>query len=97
MRREEYVFCIGFEGSTAIIDGKLQRRYRSFSTRQLAEAGLYKQALCSATWSGKPEELEEVLGVFNARTPVPVRTAEELARIFGVSGVPEGVKKITVV
>ncbi|HUI69507.1 MAG TPA: hypothetical protein VL354_03230, partial [Spirochaetia bacterium] len=60
MRREDYVFCIGYEGSTAIVDGKLMRRHRTFTTRQLAEAGLFKQAICSALWSGKQEELEEV-------------------------------------
>ena len=97
MRREEYVFCIGFEGSTAIVDGKLQRRYRSHDTRQLAEEGLFKQALCSAVWGGKPEELEEVLAIFNRKTTAPVKTVEELTRIYGVSGVPEGVKKVTIV
>jgi hypothetical protein len=97
MRRDEYVFCIGFEGSTAIIDGRMMRRYGSRTSRQLAEAGLYKQAVCSAVFSDTPSELEEVLAVFNAKASAPVRTAEELKRIFGVSGVPEGVKKLTVV
>ncbi len=96
MRREEYVFCIGYEGSTAIVDGKLLRRCGSFSTRQLAEAGLFKQAVCSALWSGKPEELEEVLAVYNKGTVSPVKTTEELTRIFGTSGVPEGVRKVTI-
>lgn len=97
MHRGEYVFCIGFEGSTAIVDGRLQRRYGSYSTRQLAEEGLFKQALCSAVWSGKPEELAEVFEIFNQKTAAPVRSAEELARMYGVSGVPEGVKKVTIV
>ncbi len=97
MRREDFVFCIGYEGSTAIVDGKLLRRYGAFSTRQLAEAGLFKQAVCSALWSGKPEELEEVLSVYNQGTTSPARSVEELSRIFGTSGVPEGVKKITIV
>ena len=97
MHRGEYVFCIGFEGSTAIVDGRLQRRYGSLGTRQLAEAGLFKQALCSAVWSGKPEELAEVLSIYNQTTTAPVRTVEELTRMYGVSGVPEGVKKVTIV
>ena len=97
MRREDYVFCIGFEGSTAIVDGKLQRRFSSYTTRQFAEQGMFKQALCSAVWGGKPEELEEVLSIFNQKTTAPVRTVEELSRIFGVSAVPEGVKKVTTI
>jgi len=91
------VFCIGYEGSAAIVDGKLMRRHRSLSTRGLAEAGLFKQAICSALWNERSEELEEVLAIYNQKTPVPVRTVEELKRIFGTSGVPEGVKKVTVV
>jgi hypothetical protein len=97
MRREDFVFCIGFEGSTAIVDGRLLRRYGSSSTRQLAESGLFKQALSSAIFSGSPQELEEVLALYNQGTGSPVRSTEELKRMFGIFGVTEGVKKVTVV
>lgn len=97
MRREDFVFCIGFEGSTAIIDGRMLRRHRSSTTRQLAEAGLFKQAVCSAVFNDSAAELDEVLALFNARTQAPMRSVEELKRTFGVAGVPEGVKKIAVV
>jgi hypothetical protein len=97
MRREDFVFCIGFEGSTAIIDGKNMRRFRGSSTRQLAEAGMFKQAVSSAVYSGVPRDLEEVLSLYNQKTAAPMSSVEDLKRIFGVSNVPEGVKKITVV
>jgi hypothetical protein len=97
MRREDFVFCIGFEGSTAIIDGRMLRRHGSSTTRQLAEAGLFKQAISSAVFNGSAAELDEVLFVYNARTTAPMRSAEELKRTFGVAGVPEGVKKVTVI
>ena len=97
MRREDYVFCIGYEGSTAIVDGKMMRRYRYHSTAQLAEAGLFKEAVCSALWNEKPQELEEILSIYNKKTTAAVRTVEDLTRVFGTSGVPEGVTKITVV
>jgi len=97
MRREDYIFCIGFEGATAIVDGRLLRRYRSYSSRQLAEAGLYKQAVCAAVADESPQELDEVLSIYNQKTVVPVGSAEELKRIFGITGIPEGVIKVTVV
>jgi hypothetical protein len=97
MRREDFVFCIGFEGSTAIIDGRMLRRHGSHTTRQLAEAGLFKQAVCSAVFNGSPEELDEVLSLYNGRTQASIASVEELKRTFGVTGVPEGVKKVTVV
>ena len=97
MRREDFVFCIGYEGNAAIIDGRLRARYSGCSTRELAEAGLYKQALCSAYWSKTPGEVEEVLRVYNSRTEHPVSSAAELSRIYGISGVPEGAAKIKVI
>jgi hypothetical protein len=97
MRREDFVFCIGYEGSTAIVDGRLLRRHGSQTTRQLAEEGLYKQAINSAMFADSAQELDEVVAIFNAKTSSPVRSVEELKRIFGISGVPEGVKKVTVV
>jgi hypothetical protein len=97
MRRQDFIFCIGFEGSTAIIDGRLLRRYGSRTTRELAEAGFFKQALSSAIFSGNPQELEDVLALFNKGVRTPVGSVEELKRIFSVFGVPEGVKKVKLV
>jgi len=97
MRREDFVFCIGFEGSTAIVDGRLLRRHGSAPTRALAEAGLYKQAICSAVFAGSDAELAEVLSIYNSRSGNPIPSVEDLKRTFGVSVVPEGVKKVTVV
>jgi hypothetical protein len=97
MRREDFVFCIGYEGSTAIVDGRLLRRYRASTARQLAEEGLFKQAVCSAVFSDNSGELAEVLALYNAKIPVPVRSVDDLKRTFGVATVPEGVKKVTVV
>jgi hypothetical protein len=97
MRREDFVFCIGFEGSTAIVDGRLLRRHRDSTTRQLAEAGLFKQAVSSAVFNASAEELAEVLAVYNSRIPVPVASTDDLKRTFGVSTVPDGVKKVTIV
>ncbi len=97
MRREDYVFTIGYEGSAAIVDGRLRARYGRLSTRRLAEEGLYKQAVSSALYSGSPAELEEVLSVYNAHTQHPLASVEELKRIYGATGVPEGVTKIAVI
>ena len=97
MRREDFVFCIGFEGSTAIVDGRLLRRHGSRTTRQLAEEGLFKQAVCSAVFNDSAQELEEVLALYNQKIPTPLPSVDDLKRTFGVSGVPEGVKKVTVV
>jgi hypothetical protein len=97
MRRADFVFCLGYDGSTAIVDGRLQRKYGSLGPRELAEAGLNKQALCAALFDGDEAGREEVLACFNGRTAHPVGTVAELERLYGTSGVPEGVTKVTVV
>ncbi len=97
MRREDFLFCIGYEGAAAIVDGRMRSRYRSLSTRELAEKGLFKQAINSALYAGRPEELTAVLAIFNKGTARPLATVEELMRMYGTFGVPEGVTRITVI
>jgi hypothetical protein len=97
MRRPDFVFCLGYDGSTAIVDGRLQRTYGSLGARELAEAGLFKQALCAALFDGDEAGRDDVLARFNARTVHPVASVAELERLYGVSGVPEGVTKVTVI
>jgi hypothetical protein len=48
--RADFVFTIGYEGNTAVVDGAMKRRHGSLSTGELAELGLYKQALCAAVY-----------------------------------------------
>jgi hypothetical protein len=97
MRRADFVFCLGYDGSTAIVDGRLRRKYGSLGFRELAEAGLFKQALCMAVFDDDEAGCEEVLSRYNARTVHQVGTVAELGRLYGTSGVPEGVTKVTVV
>ena len=97
MRRDDFVFCIGFEGSAAIVDGKLARAHAGWTAVRLAEAGLFKSAVAAALFDGSADDLEAVLALYNARGGAPVRSADELKRIFGLSGVPDGVTKVTVV
>jgi hypothetical protein len=97
MSRDDYVFCIGFEGSTAIVDGRLARAHAGWTAVRLAEAGLFKPALAAALYDGSPVDLDAVLALYNARAGSTARSVDELKRTFGTSGVPDGVKKIIVV
>jgi hypothetical protein len=44
------VFTIGYEGNTAVVDGAMKKRFGSLSAAQLAEKGLFKQALCAVIY-----------------------------------------------
>ncbi|MBA7689094.1 hypothetical protein ES703_97589 [subsurface metagenome] len=98
--RADFTFTIGYEGNIAVVDGALKKRYASLSTLELAEAGLYKQALCSVIYALEqedPEQLEKILAIYNENSQVQLASAEELKRTFGVFEVPAGIGKVTVI
>jgi hypothetical protein len=97
MRRDDFVFCIGYEGSAAIVDGRQQRAHAGWSAVRLAEAGLFKPAVAAALFDGSDGDLEAVRALYNARGGPPAQSSEDLKRTFGTVGVPEGVKKVVVV
>jgi len=107
--RADFVFTIGYEGEVAVVDGALKRRYGSLSTEQLVEAGLYKQALCSALYEVQTaapgsavagehsEALRRVMEAYNRQAEGKVGTPEQLKRLFGVFEVPEQLSRVMVV
>lgn len=96
MLRQDFIFCIGFSGNTAIVDGKLKSRCGRLGPRELAEKGLFKQAVASALSTGNAGDLAAVAEVFNRDNAVPVGDPGDLKRIFGVHFIPEHVKKVNV-
>jgi hypothetical protein len=91
------VFTIGYDGNTAVVDGSLKRRFGPLSTVELAEQGLFKQALCSAVFEGREDALNQVLERYNQRTEHKLAHAEELKRMFGVFEVPQGISRVLVI
>jgi hypothetical protein len=92
--RKDFVFTIGYDGGTAVVDGGLKRRFGSLSTGELAEKGLYKQALCSAVFEGQEEGLSRLMELYNERAEHKLAHVEELKRMFGVFEVPSGAVRV---
>jgi len=97
--RRDFVFTIGYDGGTAVVDGSLRRRFGSLTTEELAQQGLFKQALCSAVFEagGEGQALGRVLEVYNASAEHKLAHVEELKRMFGVFEVPQGITRVLVV
>jgi hypothetical protein len=93
MLRQDFIFCIGFSGNVANVDGKLKARYGRLGPKDLAEKGLFKQAVAAALSAGTAEDLAAVAEVFNREAAFPVQNPADLKRVFGVHFVPEHVKK----
>ena len=97
MKRDNFIFTIGYQGNTAVIDGNTRKQNSGASFRELAEKGLYKAAYCAVLDSGGGGELEEFISYFNARVPGRPYSKEDLSRLFGVYGVPEGITRTQVI
>jgi hypothetical protein len=82
--REDFIFAIGFEGATAVVDGKAKRQFGKLSTMELAEKGLYRAAYASALFSGKPEEIKAFIEFFNSKAKTSYTETAQLSRLFGV-------------
>ena len=65
LSREDFIFTIGYDGPVAVIDNQAKRKYGKFSTRELAEKGLFRAAYSSAVYSKDPQELKLVAETYN--------------------------------
>ncbi|MCL2879465.1 MAG: hypothetical protein FWF29_04390 [Treponema sp.] len=84
LSRDDFVFTIGYDGPVAVVDKQARRRYRSLSTTELAEKGLYRAACSSAIWSEKPEELNTVLEIYSKNANMNLNPDISPERLFGV-------------
>ena len=94
MKRHEFIFSIGYQGSAAMVDKTASRRYGKLSTEELAREGLYRAAFCSALYSGDETEFDAFKRVFEPASGYQNVSVEQLKRLFGVRDVPDNVTKI---
>lgn len=84
MTRNDFVFTIGFDGPAAVIDGQAMKKYKSLSTKELAEKGLFRAAYSSALYSKDPKEMEALIAVYNKLAGTNLTVNSPLDRLFGV-------------
>lgn len=93
MKRNDFVFCIGYQGDSAIIDKRLSVQAGDLGTRELLAKGLYKAALCSAMWDENQEDLEFLLREYNKKSLNQYPGIEALKRALGVSAVHKNIQR----
>ena len=84
LNREEFIFTIGFDGPSAVVDKQAKKKFSRLSTRELAEKGLFRPAYSSAVYSGNKGEIELVAEIYSSLQGRPVDVSA-LDRLFGVS------------
>ena len=97
IKKLDYIFSIGYQGDTAIVDGKNKKLYGRMSAVELAEQGLYKPAVSSAVYSGDKEEQEKILSIYNERTESSCRSIDDLMKIFGIFKISDQIVKVKTV
>jgi len=93
VKREDFIFTIGYQGSSAVVDAQAKRKYGKLSTMELAEQGLYKQAFCSALYADDDGEMEQFMAYLNEQTDIRAESVVGLKRLFGVLNVPDDTVK----
>lgn len=94
MKRDDFMFTVGYQGETALVDKKAKSEFGSKSTQELIEAGLYKPAFCGALFDDHREDLERVVSALNSSGERTYGSVEEVMRLLGVYRVPENITKI---
>jgi hypothetical protein len=84
LSREDFVFTIGYDGPSAVVDGQAKRRYGGLSTGELAARGLFRAAYSSALYSKEKAELEAVVAAYNQAAGTSYTASSSLDRLFGV-------------
>lgn len=92
--REDFMFTVGYQGNTAIVDGISKGRYSKLSIKDLAEQGMFKPALCAALYSGEESDLETVLTHYNEHATKKITSIDELRKVYGVTKAPDEIEKV---
>ena len=93
IRRDDFVFTIGYQGDTAIVDARAKRQYSGLSATDLVAKGMFKQAFCAALYDADEAGMRLVLDEYGKSEGIEYSSAEELKRVFGVDGVRDDISK----
>lgn len=94
LKREDFVFCVGYQGDSALVDSRAKKKYRKFSTKQLLEEGLFRAAFSSAVYDRNEAEMTMVIEVYNAASGANLQEPEDMKRLLGIFSVPEDISKV---
>jgi len=96
MKREDFIFTIGYSGDTALVDGQAKKEYYQLSLQELIEKGLWRAAFCEALFDDNPEDMELVVAKYNQQSGADLKSVHDMKRMLGVYDVPKNIGKIKV-
>jgi hypothetical protein len=91
LSRQDFIFTIGYDGPSAVVDSQAKKRYGGLSTAALAEKGLFRAAWASAVYAGmggnqaaSAGEKALVIEKYNQAAGTSYKPDDSLERLFGV-------------
>jgi hypothetical protein len=84
LKRDDFVFTIGYDGPAAVVDSQARRRFGGLSTAGLAEKGLFRAAWASAVHADSAAEKSLVVEKYNAASGSAFPPDADLGKLFGV-------------
>lgn len=97
MKRIDFMFAIGYQGVSAIVDKRAKNQYGKLSGKDLAEKGLFKTAFCGALYDDDIAGLEKIVAIYNRISGESLSSVESMKRLLGVFEVPENISRATYV
>jgi len=92
MTKSDFVWSVGFQGNTAIVNKAQRGRFHNLSFENLVEKGYLRAAFCSAIWdaekTGKTDAPERCAELLAKKSGRPL-TLEQAKRLVGVYVVPD--------
>ena len=96
MKREHFIFTIGYQGGCALVDGRSLKKFGGLSTRELVDQGLYRAALRSALYTEDQDGIEYIRLEYNKKSARQYETAEDIKRLLGVYELTPEISKVQV-
>ncbi len=96
MKREDFMFTIGYQGDTAIVDGKAKKDFGKLDLEALLQKGLYRAAFCAALYEGNDEQMRRVVEAYNEASGASLSSPEDMKRMLGVFQIPQNISKVKV-
>ncbi len=97
MTRVDFMFAIGYQGVSAIVDKNAKKQYGKLTSKQLAAKGLFKPAFCETLFDEDTAKQEEIISIFNKMSGELITNIESMKRLLGVFEVPSHISKVTYV
>ena len=94
LRRDDFVWCVGYQGNAAVVDSRGKRAYGKLSAQQLLEKGMFRPACSAAIYDQSDEDMQRVISAYNELTGAGIASSEEMKRLLGISAVPEEINSV---